>query len=806
MNTINQKNISVRYTAFKGLLCLSLMLWTLGACQQERLSEETDKATVVGEGPSLTVHLMTSEQTPEGVSPNEARAVDFVMLQETNASGTTVVNPKLDPAQFRKEEGVDVQLVFVSTDASQPVSVVPTTLFPVAIADDGEVVPAAQLKGNKHYLRTTPFGGNQVTLAAGTDFTKGTWRMAIIFGGTQQNWSDGGNRAIELDPNNIAALGDLAKADEDNGLALRYDAGRSNLELRPAVTRKDSYTDAEKVSMEIPFFSEWKDITPYRIQDGLSTTWKIDGGLFNIYPQGTLFRVNLANDNFSDIKAAGIRVLTNSFSFRGSYNLSDANLRALSAGTKELSQLWTGRSAMHGGALRDSVDRTWAFPEAADFFFSKDQTETLGAGQSSSNYFLVWAMPKPKTSDPKTSASGIMHFLIYDKNRQGEEYNRSIAEGAPLTPIGLIRKPAATRVFGEGTFKLSSQEQAGQFFRVDAVQTKIYNFLDFVSNEDAMASYYTASEAAGLTAPSGSYVPSTVDWATIFPAKLSDVAYRIGGRDERHYFGSNSWFRFFNTSFFGQYGSERIGRGSGESVLVLENTDTGYTPWAPTAADLAKVGKSHNVHMARIPAAMQVPQMRGGRRVNNSAIELPLTFSTYQWTNSQNSFLINGWGQGQTYLTGIVYLNNNDGRLDIRARYLGPSFHRPMSGGNWVTHWPWDISFYFWNIDAGNQNGMLNANRTEPEDTGRVWTAKGFTVGTATEPDKNASSANGADGNLTFWTKDGNWFYYYTKAVKGYMKRGIGKPSDIDDKEYTAADNVKAPVLFFLDSPSAQRR
>lgn len=792
------------------LLGLCLLALGVASCQQDAPTESSVTRTErQAPGPSLTLHFQTTEQPAEGMTTGRARAVDFVMLQE-QSNGNAVVNPKLEPEQFRKEAGVQVQLVFVSTDASQPVSVVPTTLYPVAIDANNQVVPASQVKGAAHYLRTTPFEGNRVTLASGTDFTRGTWRMAIIYGGTQQDWTSGSSRALSLDPNKLAKLGNLAKADEDRALELRYDRGQSNLESRPAVTAKDSYTAAEKVSMDIPFFSEWRDITPYRISDRGGETWKIDGGSFKLYPQGTLFRVNLSNDNFSDIQAAGIRVLTNSFSFRGSYNLSDANLRALSAGTKQLSELWTGVSAMHGGALRDSLGRTWAFPEAADFFFSKAQTETLRAGDKSSNYFLVWAMPKPTQSDPKVSRSGIMHFLIYDKNRQGADYNRTMSEGRPLTPIGLIRKPAASRVFAEGTFRLSSQTQAGQFFRVDAVQTRIYNFLDFVS-EETTSGYLTASQAASQVAPAGSYVPGTKDWATLFPTKLSDVSFRAGNRDERHYFGSNGNQKYFNTSFFGAYGPDWISRTNG-AVLVLENTDTGYTPWAPDNADkaenLAKVGKSHNVHTVRIPVEMQVPQMRGGRRVNNSVIELPLTFSTYMFNDTEEqSYFLNGWGQGQTYLTMIAYEpNRGSNLLRVKARYLGPSYHRPMYGGGWESAWPWDISFYGWGIVSYDRDITVAKGRVEAEDTWRTWSAKGFTVGTATAPDENTSSANGSLNNLSFWTKDGNWFYFYMQNIQGYNKRGVGTPSDINDQDYTAADNVKAPVLYFLDKPSAQRR
>lgn len=826
---LNKRSLSWRLslTVLIGLI--------LGACSQERIDENFTDQNVQAGGPAITLHFEASEADLSRASRGDARALDFVLLNETSG-GRNVVNPKLDHEQFKQAAGVPVRIVMVSSDPSQPVTVATTRLVPKAFNSSDEVVSAEEVYPGRHYLRTEPYTGNTITMAAGTDLTKGTWRMALIVGGQEQSINSATERKLVIDPNNFAQLGTLPYLRENYGIEDQYDQGKWNIEVKQPTTKKDSYTSAEKVAMDVPFFSDWKEIPRTAMHPYNGTTW-IEAGSFTLNPQGTLFRIKLENKDFDEIDFAGMRILTNSFAFRGNYNLSDNNLRALSQGTKSLVELWDGFKATDASrALEDSISRTDAYPNPADFFVDKNKKLTLKPGETSENYVLVWAMPKTIDGSVSQSREGNMHILYYDNNRKGSEYNRlrlRSQTGYPLTPIALIRKPAYSSSYGNGAFKISNGTTRGQFFRLVGQQTKIYNFLDFVDNDDAEATFYTADEMRALSDAGDKYIPSKEDWAMIFPAKLSDVSYRVNyygaNIDQRHYFLSNGiiggWAAnvAFNSNRFAVvddwtsiFIGQTIGNRVGTLDLVLDPTDK-YTP--VQAGDPSKAGKSNNKHNVRIPKEMLVPRLLNGQNVNATEKSVALNFSTYK-RNGDNAeeYLLNGFGEGQLYLTAIrYYTDRRNNQVIVRARYLGPSFARPhrddngspWAGISWVQGYPWDIAFYVWMVEGAFQDSDLSNNQKETEDTRRTFKTQGFLVKGNSSPVTDTNSPDYGESSVVFWSKDGNWFYLHTLPSKNTNMpgpKGFGVPIDRKTTAYTAADNPKALVHYFLKTPSATRR
>jgi len=796
------------YRFFRLELLLSIV-FLLTSCQKEvNTLLESNLSSVEAQGPSINLSFSALESTDIN---DEMRSVDFIAL-ETQRNGETVIRPRLDAEQFHKESGIPVQILLVSDDASQPVNIVETQLYPLVFNSQGRIVNASEVYPDRYYVRTMPGRGNHVTLRPGTDLTRGHWRMALLFGGQQQNWTNGSSRSLRIDPNRLNNLGEIGPEKEDNTLAEVYDKDKSNLKGIPAVTRRDSYTDSEKVALDVPFFSEWKELSSDQIVTKNGTTW-INAGSFSLRPQGTLFRLQVKNEDFADINWAGIRILTNSFAFRGEYQLTDDNIRNFALGNKALPELWKGYKAMRWEPLTDSISRTLAYPNPADFFFSKSETEVLRTGQNSSKHILIWAMPQRSERDPSKSREGILHVLLYDKNRTDTKYNRSRPyhdAGAPLTPIGLIRKPAYTKSFTEGHLTISTEARRGESFRLNAMQTKIYNFLDFVSEDKQSDDYLNFSAMQNASTPEGYYIPEKKDWAMIFPTKLADygVDYDYYGyRDNRHYFGkiSNLSNKSFNSNGFGQeaWGDEYIGHGNGQVNLIIDNNDSGYIPMANTPENLPKAGKQNNKHIVRIPKEMLVPVIRSGQRINTIDEERALNFSTYQFKTTTNEhYILNGWGDGQTYLTALTYKQNpSEGNVLITARYLGPSFHRALYGSGWANQWPWDISFYLWQAGAEG-----NPFRLEEDDTQRTIRHRGFIVKNASSPITDTANEDGAKNNATFWSKEGNWLYLYGEGIAGRQDKGFGIPANAKRQPYSTADNPRAPILYFRKTPSSVRK
>ena len=80
---------------------------------------------------------------------------------------------------------IKATVILRSTDSSQPVTVGEITMERRTSYPDGSAVPADRV-----YLHTKP-GGSPVTATGGTDFTKGSWSVALVIGGKRNNRTPG---------------------------------------------------------------------------------------------------------------------------------------------------------------------------------------------------------------------------------------------------------------------------------------------------------------------------------------------------------------------------------------------------------------------------------------------------------------------------------------------------------------------------------------------------------------------------------------------------------------------------------------
>ena len=794
----------------KVLLFAGLFGILLASCSQEDGDRLAYDATT-SEGPGVEVMLnfgaeqLRDTSSERGQKAHSGRAFDYVVYDETNA-GTTTTSSHLDLSSVKGD--IKATVILRSTDSSQPVTVGEITMERRTSYPDGSAVPADRV-----YLHTKP-GGSPVTATGGTDFTKGSWSVALVIGGKRNN------RTLAFDPNNLESVKYSNDVQSDQGIDRFSAQNKWNLKGITKSTKGDSYTDEEKVTLDVPFFSQWITLSDADfVNKAGGNNAIIFGSRFTLRPQGTILRLEIQNRDFAPIKLAGIRILTNMLAFRGSYDLSDDNIRS----SKDLASSWTGLRP-DGKAIIDSAAANYgwplAFPNYADFWF-KDKEE-IATGAKSAKYYLIWAMPQTVETTGATtnvgrtkeqSRGGIMHVLLYDANRTGIEYNQPSGvrnRGAVVLPKALIRKPLLTRNFPAGAFRLSSTALSGQTLRLVGYQTKIYTFLDFMEKEDK-AGYHAYDEVATTSISGDQVLPALHNWASIFPGKQPDNPYLDGGFTFKHYLytrsSNNSPAKSFNSPKYGYIpGGEFIRT----YPLVLSGEES-YTPAAGARLDKTLSGKSRNFASISIPEEMQIPYIVGDTKkpllYATDAPNKDLYFSTYFFPvggagrSIAGNYSIIGWGQGQQFLTANAYdFDPTHQKLTIYSRYLGPAFHRPYRGG-WSVNYSWDITWLVWNASARNPFVYT----AEVDDTVRELSLAGYQYDGV--QDTNNSSVNGSRNSLFYWVAgatEPTWMYFYGEDVSANRgPLGVGVVANAKGEPYSAADQSKLKAYIRLFSKKA---
>lgn len=438
-------------------LILALGAELFAACSAEAPHEMPVTAPTM----NVPVTLSVSTAVGDGQQP---LALDYV-VRRTGEGADTIANPYLDRRPFQSGQGVKVNLLFVCTsDSRQPVSRVSVTLYPT-VSSTGVIT----LK--------TPTAGGQVELAEGTNLRQGTWRVAMYYGDIA---TDG---AAEVDPNNLSAVAYSSDVESDTGIDNRWKADRYNLRSLKSHSPESGASGAESVSLSVPYLTDWVTI-------GASNFWTTESGEsrltippMRLRPQGILLRLitDTRINKSSSFQLSGFRLLTNSLSFRGGYDFSDAMLRA-NAASSDLSALYSAQN-MNGGAYADSLDQSLAFPNYADFWLSKAQSPTSVRNRNS-DYFLIWAMPRPDADDATQSREGYLHVLAYDRSRNFDSYEKTLtSNGRRMIPKGLVRKPLLTRYLQRGDLRLSSGRLSGRFYRLQGVNTDLQPFPQYLSSD-----------------------------------------------------------------------------------------------------------------------------------------------------------------------------------------------------------------------------------------------------------------------------------------------------------------------------------
>ena len=784
------------------LLFTGLFGALLGSCRQEDANRLADDATTpAGPGVELLLDFGADQLRETPTSPAEeqgqsGRAFDYVVYDETDG-GTTKTAPHLDPSTVTGD--VTATVILRSTDASQPVTITTVKMERRTAYPDGSAVPSDRL-----YLHTKKSGAS-ITAKPGSDFTKGTWSMSLIVGGTLNG------RELSVDPNNLESVKYSSDAQSDQGIDLFSANGKWNLKGITKATKGSSYTDAERATLDVPYFSEWMTLENGNYVDKGNGNAALSFGnrRFSLRPQGTLLRLEIQNENFSSIKLAGMRILTNMMTFRGSYNLSDANIRS----SKDLATSWTGLRA-DGTAVIDSAAATYGwslpFPNYTDFWL-KDK-EDINTGAKSSKYYLIWAMPQ-RVADTEQSRGGVMHVLLYDANRTGVEYNRVGSNGTML-PKALIRKPLLTRNFPAGAFRLSSTSRSGQSLRLVGAQTKIYTFLHYLEKED-VGTYYTHAEVQWRDPVDDQVRPEIYYWASIFPGKLPDNPFKDTSSSGKgftytHYLHSYddnaSVPKAFNTSMYGLMGGDETLE---NFPIVLSGKET-YQKKAASGLDVNKSGQAHNMAAIRIPEEMQIPYIVGDTKQpllykTDEANEDLFYFSTSyvrlgNEKHPMTGYTIIGWGEGQQFLTANVYqFDTSKSKLNIYSRYLGPAFHRPYTG-DFATHWGWDMPWINWKEGSNKYMDY----EPEADDAKRELTLGGYTIA------RNERREGTSNNSLFYWIHSTNaepqWLYYYGANVsnnRGPM--GVGTAMKANGWTFNTNEQryLKAYIRLFSKKPIA---
>ena len=790
----------------KLLLFTGLFGALLGSCRQEDANRLADDATTpAGPGVELLLDFGADQLRETPTSPAEeqaqaqaGRAFDYVVYDETDG-GTTKTAPHLDPSTVTGD--VTATVILRSTDASQPVTITTVTMERRTAYPDGSAVPSDRL-----YLHTKKSGAS-ITAKSGSNFTKGTWSMSLIVGGTLNG------RTLSVDPNNLESVKYSSDAESDQGIDLF--SANGNLKGITKATKGSSYTDAERAKLDVPYFSEWMTLEDGNYVEGNGTnpaTLSFGSRRFALRPQGTLLRLEIKNENFSPIKLAGMRILTNMMTFRGSYNLSDANILS----SKDLAAHWTGLRA-NGKAVIDSAAATYGwslpFPNYTDFWL-KDK-EDIATGAKSSKYYLIWAMPQ-RVADTEQSRGGVMHVLLYDANRTDVEYNRVGSHGTML-PKALIRKPLLTRNFPEGAFRLSSTSRGGQSIRLVGAQTKIYTFLHYLKTADE-AGYRSYAEMQNMTVAEGDALPDINYWASIFPGKLPDNPFKDTSSDGKnftythylHSYDDNATVpKAFNTNMYGYL------HGATETLanypIVLSGQED-YERKAYSGLSSSLSGQAHNTAAIRIPAEMQIPYIVGDTKkplqYKTDEANEGLYFSTSyvrlgRAGHPMTGYMIVGWGEGQQFLTANAYqFDTSKSKLHVYSRYLGPAFHRPYTG-DFATHWGWDMPWINWKEGS---NKYMNY-EPEADDAKRELTLGGYEYNGRRQ---NNAGITGSQNSLFYWIRSANpepqWLYYYGANIRNNRgPMGVGTAKKANDASFNTNEQakLKAYIRLFSKKPIA---
>ena len=788
----------------KLLLFTGLFGALLGSCRQEDANRLADDATTpAGPGVELLLDFGADQLRETPTSPAEeqaqaGRAFDYVVYDETDG-GTTKTAPHLDPSTVTGD--VTATVILRSTVRSQPVTITTVTMERRTAYPDGSAVPSDRL-----YLHTKKSGAS-ITAKAGSNFTKGTWSMSLIVGGTLNG------RTLSVDPNNLESVKYSSDAQSDQGIDLFSANGKWNLKGITKATKGSSYTDAERAKLDVPYFSEWMTLEDGNYVDkgnGSIPTLSFGSRRFSLRPQGTLLRLEIKNENFSSIKLAGMRILTNMMTFRGSYNLSDENIHS----SKDLAAHWTGLRA-DGSTVIDSAAAYYGwslpFPNYTDFWL-KDK-EDIATGAKSSKYYLIWAMPQ-RVADTEQSRGGVMHVLLYDANRTGVDYNRVGSNGTML-PKALIRKPLLTRNFPEGAFRLSSTSRGGQSIRLVGAQTKIYTFLHYLQKED-VGTYHSYGEMQNMTVAGDQALPDINYWASIFPGKLPDNPFKDTSSDGKnftytHYLHSYddnaSVPKAFNTNMYGYL------HGATETLanypIVLSGQED-YERKAYSGLSSSLSGQAHNTAAIRIPAEMQIPYIVGDTKkplqYKTDGANEGLYFSTSYVRlgnagHPMTGYMIVGWGEGQQFLTANAYqFDTRASKLHVYSRYLGPAFHRPYTGG-FSYKWGWDMPWINWKEGS---NKYMNY-EPEADDAKRELTLGGYQYnGTRI----NNAGVTGSQNSLFYWIRSTEaapqWLYYYgVSASNNRGPMGVGTATKANGASFNANEQgkLKAYIRLFSKKP-----
>ena len=789
----------------KLLLFIGLFGALLGSCRQEDANRLADDATTpAGPGVELLLDFGADQlrETPSSPAEEQAqagRAFDYVVYDETDG-GTTKTAPHLDPSTVTGD--VTATVILRSTDNTQPVTVTTVTMEPRTSYPDGSAVPSDRL-----YLHTKKSGAS-ITAKAGSNFTKGTWSMSLIVGGTLSNGK------LSVDPNNLESVKYSSDAQSDEGIDLFSANGKWNLKGITKATKGSSYTDAERAKLDVPYFSEWMTLEDGNYVDkgnGSIPTLSFGSRRFSLRPQGTLLRLEIKNENFSSIKLAGMRILTNMMTFRGSYNLSEGKIRS----SQDLAATWTGLRA-DGTAAIDSTAATYGwslpFPNYADFWL-KDK-EDIATGAKSSKYYLIWAMPQRDAATTEQSRGGVMHVLLYDANRTGVEYNRVGSHGTML-PKALIRKPLLTRNFPAGAFRLSSASRGGQSIRLVGAQTKIYTFLHYLKTADE-GGYRSYAEMQNMTVAEGDALPDINYWASIFPGKLPDNPFKDTSSDGKnftythylHSYDDNATVpKAFNTSMYGYL------RGATETLanypIVLSGREN-YERKAYSGLSPSLSGQAHNTAVIRIPAEMQIPYIVGDTKkplqYKTGEANEGLYFSTSyvrlgRAGHPMTGYMIVGWGEGQQFLTANAYqFDTSTSKLHVYSRYLGPAFHRPYTG-SFSAYYGWDMPWILWK-EGSNKYMDYEA---EADDAQRELTLGGYEYNGRRQ---NNTGITGSQNSLFYWIRsteaEPQWLYYYGANIsnnRGPMGVGTATKANGSTFNGTEQGKLKAYIRLFSKKP-----
>lgn len=263
----------------KVLLFAGLFGILLASCSQEDGDRLAYDATT-SEGPGVEVMLnfgaeqLRDTSSERGQKAHSGRAFDYVVYDETNA-GTTTTSSHLDLSSVKGD--IKATVILRSTDSSQPVTVGEITMERRTSYPDGSAVPADRV-----YLHTKP-GGSPVTATGGTDFTKGSWSVALVIGGKRNN------RTLAFDPNNLESVKYSNDVQSDQGIDRFSAQNKWNLKGITKSTKGDSYTDEEKVTLDVPFFSQWITLSDADfVNKAGGNNAIIFGSRFTLRPQGTL--------------------------------------------------------------------------------------------------------------------------------------------------------------------------------------------------------------------------------------------------------------------------------------------------------------------------------------------------------------------------------------------------------------------------------------------------------------------------------------------------------------------------------------